>query len=347
MRLLFISSFLIGLGNAQGLSSYFNTPVYVHLKMTNGYDSNVLRLSDGEKSSAAIEKEVLGLMETFDSHYLRGEFSGRSVINISRRKNLTLSGRAALIRYSHNPDKKYTSGKFEMKYRWGPYRSIKYSVRDLSNFYLRDYINKDVSSDGSIACLFSDRDQQVAVSYPVGRRKWVSLTGGYLQRYYNGEFSEFNSDIVYQKGRFSWKTPWNITLSAEVEAGKADNITFGETARSSALDRSYNYTQCYIPVKSSGSVWIFDEIGAAYRQENRMYIAESFDDPLHSGRAHTDRKLDAWVKKDIAETFSVKIMLRNRNRITHSEYSWVEGLKSFRQVQVWMEIGWRTVYDRY
>jgi hypothetical protein len=260
---------------------------------------------------------------------------------------LTVSGSAALIRYSHSADKKYTSGKLEMKYRWGPYRSIKYSIRDLSDFYLRDYVNKDVSNTLSIACLFSDRDQQIALSYPIARRTWVTLSGGYLQRYYNGKFSEFDLDIVYQKGRLSWKTPWNLTMSVEGESGKAENITFGETARSSDLDRSYHYTQFYIPVKSSNAVWMFDELGCAFRQEIRQYVAESLDDPLHSGRAHTDRKLDVWVKKNISESFSVKIMARNRERTTHSDFSWVQGLKSFRQVQVWMEIGWRTVYDRY
>ncbi len=347
MRLLFLFTVSFGLGLAQGLTSYLHAPVYINIRMTNGYDSNVLRLSANERSSAPIEKEVMGSMDTFDSHYVRGELTGRSIYNLSGKKNVTLSGSGAFIRYSHSPDKKYSSGKFEMKYRWGPYRSVMYSARHLSNFYLRNYINRDVSNHASIACSFSDRDQKLSVSYPLARRMWVAFTGGYLQRYYNGAFAEFNSDIVYRRGRFSWKTPWNFTLGVEGEVGKADNITFGTTARSSDLDRSYNYTQLYLPIKSSVRLWIFDEIGCAYRQENRMYIAESLDDPLHSGRAHTDGKLDVWVKKDFTDSFSAKIMLRKRERITQSEYNWVEGLKSFSQLQVWMEIGWRTMYDRY
>ncbi len=347
MRFIQIGIFLFGMGYCQGLASYFKTPVYFHLNMRNGYDSNVLRLSKGEQTSAAWQQDLLGAMSTFDSHYLRGELTGKSVFTFSRKRKMTVSGNAALIRYSHSPDKKYTSGKLELKYRWGPYRSLKYSIRALSDFYLRDYVNKDMSNALLIACMFSDRDQQIALSYPIARRTWLSVSGGYLQRYYNSEFSEFNLDIIYQKGRLSWKTQWNMTLSVEGETGKAENITFGETARSSDLDRSYEYTQLYIPLKSSNSVWIFDELGCAFRQEIREYAAESLDDPLHSGREHTDRKLDVWVKKNISESLTVKLMARNRERTTHSDFSWVQGLKSFEQVQVWMEIGWRTVFDTY
>ncbi|MBT3217000.1 MAG: hypothetical protein HOD97_05840 [Candidatus Marinimicrobia bacterium] len=347
MRFNYIGIIFLGLGYPQAQATILNTPIYFNIKLTNGYDSNVLRFSSGEQESAAVEPDLMGGMSTFDSHYLRGELLGKSIFNFSRKRNITFSGRAALIRYSHSQEKQYTSGKIELKYSWGPYRSFKYSIRDLSDYYLRDYVNKDVTNTQFIACMFSDRDQQIALSYPIVRRTWISLAGGYLQRYFNGDFSEFDLDILYQKGRISWKTPWNLTMSIEGEIGKADNITFGETARASDLDRSYQYSQFYFPLKSSTSLWLLDELGGAFRQEIRQYAAESLDDPLHSGRAHTDRKLDIWMKKNISESLSVKLMVRNRERITHSNYSWVQKLKSFRQVQVWVEIGWRSVYDKY
>ena len=84
----------------------------------------------------------------------------------------------------------------------------------------------------------------------------------------------------------------------------------------------------------------FKELGLSIRQENRRYMAEELNDPLHSGRDHLDTKYDIWFKKKINETVSATLTNRFRTRKTNSKYDWVSDLKSFDQFQVWIKIEW-------
>lgn len=348
MKSLILSfSLLWSLGNAQSIADYLKVPLVFDFYLTNGYDNNVLRLSSREQDRTALESELLGKMTTFDSHYMRGNVRTEAVIHLSGSKRITAIGGVTFTRYSHSPDKRYFSGHATLKFRWGLYRWIRYSIRDLNNFYLRDYINRDVSEELLLSCFFTDRDQKLTVSQPLDKRIWITATGGFLQRYYTARFTEFDLDISYLRGRISVKMPEVGSISAEGEAGKADNITFGKTARSSNLDRSYSYFQYYVPVKISRPFAWIDEWGLAVREEFRMYSVEDVFDPLHSGRAHRDSKLDLWVQKNIGDSVWLKANLRLRNRETESEYEWVKSLKSFKQVQAWIQFGWEMVYDNY
>lgn len=332
---------------SQSIADFLRTPLNLDFTVTNGYDSNVLRLSPGEQERAALESGLLGKMSTFDSHYLRAELLTEAVVHLTRRKRITTSGSLSFTRYSPSPDKRYFGGKLSLQYRWDSYRWVRYSIRELNNFYLRDYINQDLSDEQLLGCFFTDRDQKMTFSHPVASRIWITSSAGFLQRYYNAGFTEFDLDISYLRGKVSIRFPEAGTIGAEAEVGQADNITFGKTARSSDLDRSYSYVQYYLPVKITKTWAGIDELGFAIRDEFRVYSVEDVLDPLHSGRAHRDSKLDVWVKKQIGNSLWVKGQVRYRMRKTESEYKWVENLKSFNQIQAWIQIGWGMVYDRY
>ena len=103
----------------------------------------------------------------------------------------------------------------------------------------------------------------------------------------------------------------------------------------------------FLPLAIRPKNIFFKEFGLSIRQENRKYMAEELNDPLHSGRDHLDTKYDIWFKKKINETVSATITNRFRTRKTNSKYDWVSDLKSFDQFQVWIKIEWEFVYDKY
>ena len=65
---------------------YLRSPVKWTVRLTNGYDNNVLRLSPIEKDNAALNQTILGGAKTFDSHYVRFSLSGHKKIQLADRE---------------------------------------------------------------------------------------------------------------------------------------------------------------------------------------------------------------------------------------------------------------------
>ena len=323
------------------------TPLEYSLQFATGYDSNVMRFSADEYRKAALSSEVMGGADTFDSFvYKLGLSGGKSLWN-SRKKEFKVSGNLNWSDYRHHPRRKYGSSGFDMQYRWGPYQNIKYSFRHLDRFYLRHYVNRDISNATLSSSAFTDHNQSVTITQKMGRREWFNLTVGFLQRYYERPFTEFNSDINYIRGKLNRRFTNFGTVAFQFERGSANNITFGKTAKASVLDRSYETMEWYVPFRIKHKIPFVNEAGISVRRETRIYAAEDLDDPIHSGRSHLDSKYDLWLKKNITESMNVVLTGRYRTRATESGYEWVEDLKSFQLLQLWCKIEWELIYDRY
>ena len=91
----------------------------------------------------------------------------------------------------------------------------------------------------------------------------------------------------------------------------------------------------------------FEAVGFSLRTDFRQYKVEDIGDPLHSGRSHKETKFDIWGKKNVKENLMISCTIRFRSRFTDSHYDWVSELKSFNQIQAWISIEWKMLYDRY
>ena len=196
-------------------------------------------------------------------------------------------------------------------------------------------------------CSFSDREQIVETTYPVKRGQWITLQLSYNQRYYDKPFTEFDLDILSSYFKISRKIDDFGTIAIAFKYGEATNTTFGNTAKASYLDRSYNNFEWYIPLTYNTKTRLINKIGISIRRDFRNYIAESAGDPLHSGRNHKDSKFNFWAERKINESFLIKTSLRYRNRKTESQFNWVSELKTFHQWQAWISIEWKMIFDRY
>ena len=346
MRLIVILSFSILCG--QSWIDYLHSPIKWTVGLTNGYDNNVLKLSSVEKKDAALEGDILGGADTFDSHYTRFSMSGLKKIQlVERKKQIQFYAKGNISNYTQNENRRYWSGNLKATYRWGSYRKLEYSIRQLDSYYIRHYIDRDVSTDELASCSFTDREQRILVSYPIKRRLWTSGFVSYTQRYFDKPFTEFDLDIVTTALKISKKFRGFGTIAIEGKYGIADNITYGKTAKASDLDRSYKHFEWYIPVSYSQGIDVLDEVGISLRLDIRLYGAETMGDPLHSGRRHEEVKWDIWGEKELSENLTLKGSLRYRKRSTDSRFDWVSKLKTFDQVQAWVILEWDMIYDRY
>lgn len=105
--------------------------------------------------------------------------------------------------YKHNQEREYWSGGMDAIFRWGSYKNIKYSVRHLNSFYLRHYVDRDISREILSPCAFTDRNQSMNLTQKIHQNHWINLGTGYLQRYYDKPFTEFDLDILYIKGKLN------------------------------------------------------------------------------------------------------------------------------------------------
>ena len=327
---------------------YLRTPVKWTVRFTNGYDNNVLRLSPIEKDNAALNQAILGGAKTFDSHFVRFSFSGLKKIQLAdREKQIQLFFKSNISNYIHYKHRQHWSGYVKASYHWGAYRRLEYTVSHLNDYYLRHYKDLDITVNQLFTCSFTDREHRLLVSHPIKLRLWVTGNLSYIQRYYDPSFTEFDSDITMTALKVSKRFPDFGTVSMEVIYGVADNITFGNVAKSSNLDRSYRNMELYFPLSYDRGLLGLNEVGFSLRADFRQYRVEDIRDPLHSGRSHRETKFDIWVEKNLKENLMISCTIRFRNRYTDSRHDWVSELKSFDQVQAWISIEWKMLYDRY
>lgn len=322
------------------------TPAYFTFGFENGYDSNVLRLSEQEQKEAAYSTEILGGMNTFDSHILKGTLNAKKDIYFGENP-FRLTSSIGFTHYTHSPKKQYESFRVKLAYKFGSYKKWEYSFKTLNQFYLRHYIDRDISNSQLAACLFTDNEQKVGLSYPIMKRTWVNGWIGYLQRYYDAPFTEFDLDIYFGRIKLNKSFRKFGTASIQFEQGRAMNISYQSIARASDFDRSYSYYQLFIPInKTKQNKWL-DSYGVSTRVDFRFYDAENIGDPLHAGRNHLDMKLDFWCKKKITKSMVIKTTVRHRSRKTDSQFEWVKALKSFNQWQIGVKLEWDMIYDQY
>ena len=343
-----IAIVIISLLNGQNLLDYLKGPITMRVGLINGYDDNVLRFSDIEKHQASTNKYIMGGSNAFDSHFSRLHFIGEKRIKLaSTGKYINFYSKFNISNYLNNVNRQHWSGIIKSTYRWGSYKKLSYSIRHLNSYYIRHYIDRDISNNELMPCSFSDREQIVETTYPVKRGQWITLQLSYNQRYYDKPFTEFDLDILSSYFKISRKIDDFGTIAIAFKYGEATNTTFGNTAKASYLDRSYNNFEWYIPLTYNTKTRLINKIGISIRRDFRNYIAESAGDPLHSGRNHKDSKFNFWAERKINESFLIKTSLRYRNRKTESQFNWVSELKTFHQWQAWISIEWKMIYDRY
>ena len=323
------------------------TPIEYTIAVTGGYDDNVMRFSKDEYNEAVQDLGIMGGSSTFDSFITRFSLYGTKSFIFSKHQSLDLKMLYSSSDYRNTPEKKYWSGGFDVSFKWGSYRNIKYSLRHLDQFYLRHYVNKDISNEQLAPCLFTDRNQSLTLTHRMSKRSWANIGGGFLQRYYSKPFTEFDLDIFYLKAKLNQKIRNFGTISIQMNRGRAVSESHLVPERPSSFNRSYETMEWYAPIKMNKKVPFFSEVGFSTRLEKRIYDAEDPNDPLHAGRSHLDSKYDIWLKKNLTDMVNITLSTRYRTRQTDSAYDWVKDLKSFEQIQFWLTIKWDMIYDNY
>ena len=108
-----------------------------------------------------------------------------------------------------------------------------------------------------------------------------------------------------------------------------ENITFDSGYLTTTTDRSYIEYLYGFSTKKNLKSKIVNQVGFSSLFKNRVYVSESEQDVLHSGREHLEYNIAFWIDREINRSTDISLKIKYRFREVSSNYAWVSELKEF------------------
>ena len=341
---LLISLLIIQPVESQSLLDRMRVPIYVKPSVTIGYDNNILRFSSTEMGETVPNDPAMGDAETFDSEiiYPSIEILYSPFLFMEHETNIRMS--FGSTQYGQSKNKSYSSLSFRLEHHLGSYQWLKAGYSLQPDLYLRPYRDADTISKLPVACSFDNETIFVSYSRPLARKVWMTMKARRTTQFYESNFTEFDTEITAGYLRLSVKPISRLQTSIWWENGDGDNTTFRDGFAATSLDRSYRYYRTGAKLE-----WTIKQrlmkVNLSIDNENRRYKTESVDDPLHSGRNHSDYRYKMQLEKEFINGVTVEGEIRYRERVTDSEFDWVTDLKTFRKYEFWLTFGYEFTLD--
>ena len=342
MRRLLLIVLLFGQIFSQSLVQRLAAPVFYELDVQPNFQSNPLNLSDLEIQKASQ-----------DSEYLDGiAYSSSNVISLTGK--LTYSPRLIADRktrldiqinhhYYHDiPERSYQSYSMSIRQSLGKYRYLDLGYWILPQYYLRNYLYRDVRSllSSREACNFGTDRFWLGFQHRLSKKNTIEYGLTVRNEIYQAPFSHYDmnmleGDLKVVVGHFK-----TFTLATEFQYGLADNHNDYDDK-----DRSY----AYLNIRPSMTLKIPGKhrIRLSGRYEQRAYESEQNDDPLHAGRYQDEVRIELTALPKLDGPFIVEPFAGYRQRWVDSSEPTVADLKSFSRYWFGIRIGFKSVIDMY
>ena len=305
-------------------------PIYVKYGMSIGYGDNFFKFSDHEKDNPS-SYNYMGDSLTYDSSMLKPEirliyspYLGENITNFIFYGNIT--------NYANIKDKDSYYYSLRFDYKISPYNWLKFGYKYSDNNFLRYYVDNDIPSQEYMACDYRSENFYTNYSFNLGSFGWSRLEVGNTKHFFNPSFTEFDLDIIELKWNYYFKQKiytFNFMLSNK----RADNISYNNGLNSSLFDRSYSQNAIKISVKTQIKNY-FKSYYLGFLVTNREYLSESDQDPLHSGRSHSEYNFFISLVKELRYDMNIELKYSFRYRDTNSSLDWVESLKTYKDSQI-------------
>ena len=308
-RKMVIYSWLLITGSllfSQNMINRLKVPVIMKGTMGFGYDNNFMRLSDKEIKEDDVSK--IGITSTIDSPILKPSLKliYSPVIIDGKTTNIVTS-----VSYSHFTQavqKSYLISNVSMETKLRSYSWIKVGIRDIPNYYLRNYHDWDLSNVNYYNCTFSSQRYFVSYSLPVKwiRKTWIKVYADYTKEYYNSHFTEFDLNKKMIQSDLNHKnTKYRIKFS--LAHGNANNLSYGSHSSSTSFDRSYIFDK----VRGEFEYKIInintvEDIGISVQLEQRYYKLLSEKYSFDNWKYYLDGRTKIWFDWDIMDDIDVR-----------------------------------------
>jgi len=328
---------------SNSIFSGFKVPIYFTSSVSMGYDNNLFRLSTLNLDSTLLPSIVDA--SAFDSGYVIPKLKIDYQPYIF--KNLKTDFNFAYTRnhYFSSSEKSFNIFQSQIGIKFAPYQSIKFSHRYIPKYYLRNYIDHDMSKEQYEVCTFSIESFSVSYSHPLTKRNWIKLKLNNTNYFYNESFTEFDTRIIQFESKYYFRF-LKSSNSIWYSYSDGDNISTNNGYYSTNVNRSYGEHNLGVSFKKKlRKIKSIDSFGTSFMYENRFYKAENDDDlsfssresALHNGRTHNEFNFSFWIDKKINQ-INNQFKFKYRHRNVESDYYWVSDFKEFNKFEITYKI---------
>ncbi len=353
----FIGSFLF----SQNLVDRFRVPVTIKTKIGFGYDSNFLRLSEKDMDSGNAYQH--GIISTIDSPIIKPSVQLIYSPILFENHMVNFISSFSYSHYNEILKKSYFISSFSLEFKLKSYSWIKFGMRDVPKFYLRNFIDRDGLSNDYQQCTFSSQKFFGSYSFPILnlKRTWVRTKYEHVNEFYNSYFTEFDLKKDMVQIELNHKMKNNNHIKIAIAHGTADNFTFNNSSLvSTYIDRSYvfeNYRLSFNIKKHSYKM--INKFGFSNFLQIRKYdLLLAGHDKLYGlnwkhvvdeWKYYLDGKTNFWIDWNFFNDVNVKTSYQYRWRKTENEnfgnLEWIVDSKEYDKHEIWLELSFQFITD--
>jgi len=232
------------------------------------------------------------------------------------------------------------------------YSWLRFGIRYIPKYYLRNFLDRDMSNVDFYECTFSSTEYFSNYSFPLKRikRAWVKLYFGFTQEYYNPSFTEFDLNKSLFQLTINKRLKNKSKLKFEIANGYAENISYGSSLLSASLNRSFTFDRLRgdlnLHVKKNK---LIRNILLSIQIEQRYYSLDSKKYTSDNWKYYIDGKMKIKMYWNFSDVYGVSSLYQYRFRDASSrlygDFEWVEGAKSYSKHEVWLEFTYKFVTD--
>ena len=333
-----------------GIWNRLRVPIQMEGTVGLGYDNNILRLSDKEIKEEDVNK--YGIISTLDSPILRPNLKLIYSPAIMDRKITNIVTSISYSHFTKAVQKSYLITNLSLELKLRSYSWLKVGIRDIPEYYLRNYHDRDLSNIDYYSCTFSSQGYFASYSFPVKwiRKTWIKVYTDYTKEYYNPYFTEFDLKKYMFQFDLNHKTRKTHSMKLSVAHGSAENISYGSYLSSTSFDRSYIFDKLRSEfVYKNRNDKIVKQLGISLLLEQRYYELESSKYSFDNWKYYLDGRTKIWVQWDIMADMGIRTWYqyrwRNANTQLYGDFDWVEDIKSYSKHEIWLEFSYKFITD--
>jgi len=323
-------------------------PLSYKYELSFGYDDNFMRFSDNELNTAHNSNgnvnDYLGDSNTYDSGILGTSLQVKYSPKIVNKYKSNIISKIKYSYYSSSNQKSYASFLFRGEIKLASYRWFKFSYSLLPDYYLRTYIDRDLTPYERFPCTFSNETIYFSYSHKfLFDKTWIDYRLVLNNQFYNKNFTEFDSKISGMEITLKSKKIKNYYSSIALLYYSSENNTYDpqKMLESSRMDRSYIRNGVKFYIKKTLKKSFVNSLGFKFYLNQRFYDLNSWFYNQDNWKTYSDYDLRFEVSKKISKSinldFSVRHFTRNVNSSDSGEIDWVEDYKNHNRNEMWLK----------
>ena len=340
-----IFSFLFSDNNLNPFS-FVKFPFSVKQEISFGYEDNFMRFSDLEMESYNFESntdnDYLGDSKYYDSAIISPSI--QILLKPKLIKNKTnFTFKIKYNEYTSSNQKSYLFLSARSEVKLAPYSWVKFSYSLVPRYYLRTFIDRDLTPLNYFLCDFSNENTYLSISYPfLFKKTWLEIKATLNNQFYNENFTEYDTQVYgfesYLKSNFFKR----YFLSLGFLYANANNLSYDINNQTigTRMDRSYSKYGLFFQAKKTLKNTFISSMSFKFKANNRFYDLNSWYYEADNWKNYFEKDITIDLTKKINRKAIVQLSYKYFKRDVKSSQSneiiWVEDYKVYDRNEFWL-----------